>query len=178
MIVVLSGTNRPGSNTRRIAGLAERAVAAAGAEVTLLDLHGLPPTLAEPSAYASKPEAFARFQDAILRAQGILTVTPEYNGSFPGVLKLFIDMLSFPDSLVDRPAAFIGLSAGRWGALRAVEQLETIFQYRHAHLYGRRLHIPSINDALDSRGELVDPEIGGRLEALAEGFVDFCQRLG
>jgi len=74
-------------------------------------------------------------------ADGIVTVVPEYNGSFPGVLKYFIDMLRFPESLYGIPAAFVGIAAGEWGALRAVEQMEMVFQYRHAHLFGRRVFI-------------------------------------
>ena len=127
-----------------------------------------------PDAYRVKPPELAPFQEAVLAARGILTVVPEYNGSFPGVLKLFVDMLKFPESLVDKPAAFIGIAAGRWGGLRAVEQLEMIFQYRSAHLYGRRVFIPAIGDELDEEGRLRDPELVARLEAMAARFVRFC----
>ena len=142
MIAVISGTNRPGATTRRVAELCRRLLAAEGCEVRLLDLAELPAELFDPSSYAAKPAAFAPFQDAILEACGVLVVVPEYDGSYPGVLKYFLDMLRFPDSLYEKPAAFVGLAAGRWGALRAVEQLEMVFQYRHAHLFGRRCFLP------------------------------------
>jgi chromate reductase len=177
MIAIISGTNRPDSHTRRIAGLAEEILRDAGERVTLLDLIDLPPELFSATSYAAKPAAFARFQDAVLEAEGILTVTPEYNGSFPGVLKYFIDMLRFPESLVDKPAAFIGLSAGRWGALRAVEQLEMVYQYRQVHLYGRRAFLPRINGLLDEAGQLRDPEITDRLREMVLGFAEFCGRV-
>jgi NAD(P)H-dependent FMN reductase len=177
MIAVISGTNRPNANTLRIARLVEQILAGGAERVTLLDLADLPPELFSPSSYADKPDAFARFQDAILSSSGILTVTPEYNGSFPGALKYFIDMLRFPDSLVDKPAAFIGLSSGRWGAIRSVEQLEMVFQYRHAHLYGRRVFLPGINGLLDDAGQLRDPEITDRLREMVLGFATFCHRI-
>jgi NAD(P)H-dependent FMN reductase len=157
--------------------LAEEILQDAGARVTLLDLVELPPELFSAESYATKPAAFARFQGAVIEAQGILTVTPEYNGSFPGVLKYFIDMLRFPESLVDKPAAFIGLSAGRWGALRAVEQLEMVYQYRQVHLYGRRVFLPGINGLLDEAGQLRDPEITDRLGEMVLGFAGFCARV-
>ncbi len=177
MIVVISGTNRPGSNTLRIARTAVATLEAAGEQVDLLDLAALPAELFTPDAYATKPAAFQAYQQAIVEADGILTVVPEYNGSFPGVLKYFVDMLRFPDSLYEKPAAFVGLSAGPWGALRAVEQLEMVFQYRHAHLYGRRCFLSGIGGALDGDGRLADAELRRRLEETVRGFATFCRRL-
>jgi hypothetical protein len=101
----------------------------------VLDLAQMPPEIFSPSSYAEKPKAFAPFADAVLQAAGLHVVTPEYNGGIPGVLKYFIDMLKFPESFDRRPVCFTGLSAGIWGALRPVEQLQAIFCYRNAYLY-------------------------------------------
>jgi NAD(P)H-dependent FMN reductase len=177
MILVISGTNRPGSNTRIVAGLAADGLRSTGEEVELLDLGELPPEIFDPASYAVKPAAFDRFQRAVLEADGILSVIPEYNGGIPGVMKYFVDMLRFPDSLVETPVAFIGLSAGPWGALRAVEQLELIFQYRHAHLYGRRVFIPNVSRALDADGGFTDPALAQRFGEALAGFAVFCRRL-
>jgi NAD(P)H-dependent FMN reductase len=177
MIAVISGTNRPASYTLKVAHLASGALAGAGEEVSLVDLRELPLELFASSSYASKPPAFAVFQEKILAADGILTVVPEYNGSFPGVLKYFIDMLRFPESLYLKPAGFIGLASGAWGGLRAVEQLEMIFQYRHAHLYGRRVFLPRISDLIDEEGRCADTVLGERLNQMATGFATYCQRL-
>ncbi len=177
MITVIAGTNRPDSYTLKVAGLALEALAKVGAEATLLDLRELPPELFAPASYASKPPAFAEIQERILATDGILAVVPEYNGSFPGVLKYFIDMLRFPDSLYLKPAAFIGLASGAWGALRAVEQLEMIFQYRHAHLYGRRVFLPNISELFDAEGRFTDPALARRIDEMAAGFAEFCRRL-
>ncbi len=177
MIVVISGTNRPHSKTLRVSRLVESLLRGAVDDVRLLDLQGLPDGLFAPSSYAQKPDGLAPFQDAILAARGIVTVVPEYNGSFPGALKYFIDMLRFPESLVDKPAAFVGLSAGRWGAMRAVEQLEMVFQYRCANLYGRRVFLPAIDQLIDDFGQLREKAISDRLSEMVEGFVEFCDRL-
>jgi NAD(P)H-dependent FMN reductase len=175
MIVVISGTNRPGAKTHQVATWVDGVLREAGEASHLLDLGRLPPELFDRSSYSSKPAAFEPFQRAILDAEGIITVVPEYNGSFPGALKYFIDMLSFPDSLVDKPACFVGLSSGRWGALRAVEQLKMVFQYRQAHLYGRCCFLPSIAALLDDTGVWHDPDAEARLRATVTGFADFCR---
>ena len=67
-----------------------------------------------------------------------MVVVPEYNGSFPGILKYFIDLLPFPESFDCRPVSYVGVSAGQWGALRAVEQLQLVFGYRNAYVHPPR----------------------------------------
>lgn len=177
MITVVAGTNRPGSNTLKVAHLASEALQKVGEEASLLDLTELPQEIYAGSSYASKPPEFEIFQEKMLATDGILTVVPEYNGSYPGVLKHFIDMLRFPESLYEKPAAFIGIAAGPWGALRAVEHLEMVFQYRHAHLFGRRVFLPGISQLLDEEGRLADPALEERLHEMVTGFAAFCRRL-
>ncbi len=177
MITVISGTNRPDSNTIKIAKHAVDGLRRVGEEVELLDLTELPLELFDGASYGKKPEAFAVFQDRITATDGILTVIPEYNGACPGVMKYFIDMLRFPDSLYEKPVGFIGISAGPWGAVRAVEQLEMVFHYRHAHLFGRRVFVPYVGKELDADGQFVDPEMERRFGEALEKFADFCRRL-
>lgn len=177
MITVISGTNRPDSNTIKIAKNAVDGLRRIGEEVELLDLTELPLELFDGASYGEKPAAFAAFQDKITATDGILTVIPEYNGACPGVMKYFIDMLRFPDSLLEKPVGFIGISAGPWGAVRAVEQLEMVFQYRHAHLFGRRVFIPNVGNALDDDHRFVDEGMEKRFGEALEKFADFCRRL-
>lgn len=177
MVTLLVGTNRPGSNSRRIGALIEESYRSLGVPLAVVDLARLPLEIFLPSAYAEKPVSFAPFSEGILAATGLHVVTPEYNGSLPGVLKYFIDMLKFPESFEGRPVCFTGLAAGMWGALRPVEQLQAIFGYRNAHVYPERVFIPRVNDELDADGRLRNPDLQARLHAQVEGFVAFTERL-
>ena len=177
MMTLLIGTNRPGSNTRKIARHVEEIYAELKVPLHVLDLAQLPPEIFSSSSYAEKPKSFQPFSEAILRSSGLHVVTPEYNGSLPGVLKYFIDMLKFPESFIKRPVCFVGLAAGIWGALRPVEQLQAIFAYRNAYIFPERVFLPQINDLLDEAGRLTDPELLKRLKSQAEGFVDFVEHL-
>jgi len=172
-IVLLAGTNRPGSNTRKIVAHLDAIYRALGQPVRILDLADLPPEIFSPASYAEKPASFKPFSDAILASGGVHVVTPEYNGGVPGVLKYFIDMLKFPESFERRPVCFTGLAAGMWGALRPVEQLQAIFAYRNAHIYPGKVFMPLINDHLTPEGRLSNEEWLGRLRTQAEGFVKF-----
>jgi hypothetical protein len=61
--------------------------------------------------------------------------------------------------------------------LRPVEQLPAIFGYRNAYLYPERVFLPHINSLLDDSSRLKDAELLGRLQAQANGFTDFVERL-
>jgi NAD(P)H-dependent FMN reductase len=149
----------------------------AGTERQLLNLAEMPPEIFSPVSYQMKPPAFETFTNAILASDGVVIVTPEYNGGVPGVLKYFIDMLPFPESFERRPVCFVGLSAGIWGALRPVEQLQAIFGYRNAYIYPERVFLPGINQMLDEMGRFTNPDIHKRLQKQAEGFVGFVENL-
>jgi chromate reductase, NAD(P)H dehydrogenase (quinone) len=177
MITLIIGTNRPGSNSRKVARHLEEIYAALKVPLHVLDLAQLPMEIFSPASYAEKPKSFLPFAETILRSAGLHVVTPEYNGSVPGILKYFIDMLKFPESFERRPVCFTGLGAGVWGALRPVEQLQAIFGYRNAYVYPERVFLPRINELLDEAGRLKDAELLQRLRSQAEGFVDFVERL-
>ena len=178
MITLISGTNRPDSNTRKVARHLEEIYADLKVDLHVLDLTQLPQEIFSPSSYAEKPQSFLPFSEAILKSDGLHVVTPEYNGSVPGVLKYFIDMLKFPESFVGRPVCFVGVAAGTWGALRPVEQLQAIFSYRNAHIFPERVFLPGIRGLLGDDGRLKDEELLRRLRNQAEGFVDFVGRIG
>ena len=176
-LTLISGTNRPGSNTRKVTAQLAELYAGLGQPADILDLAELPPEIFSSASYAKKPAAFARFSDAILASDGIHVVTPEYNGGAPGVLKYFIDMLKFPESFEQRAVAFTGLAAGAWGGLRPVEQLAAIFSYRNAHLFPARVYLPGINQQLSPEGRLTNEDSLKRLKEQASGFVAFVGKL-
>ena len=177
MITLIVGTNRPGSNSRKVARHIQEIYAGLKVPLHVLDLTQLPPEIFSPASYAEKPKSFQPFSEAVLKSAGLHVVSPEYNGSIPGVLKYFIDMLKFPESFEKRPVCFVGVAAGIWGALRPVEQLQAIFGYRNAFLFPERVFLPRINELLDDSGRLKDPELVQRLRNQVEGFVDFVERL-
>src|SRR5262245_26356706 len=178
MIMVISGTNRPDANALKVARVIFGHYQTASIKAELFSLSELPREVFDPGSYAHKPPAMQAIQQRVLNAKGLHVISPEYNGSFPGVLKYFIDMLKFPESFERKPVAFTGEAAGIWGALRSVEQLEMIFGYRNAYIYPERVFIPGITQKLDKSGQLSDPEIDQRLAKQAQGFAKFAGSFG
>ena len=177
-ITVISGTNREGSQTLVVSNYIQSCFAAQeGVDAGLLDLRDLPSELLSPGAYAEKPAGFAPLVEQVLSSDGLVLVVPEYNGSYPGALKLFIDMLPFPQAFDKRPVAFVGIAAGRWGGLRPVEQLQQVFGYRNACQFPERVFLPSIGQSITAEGAPTDPFVEGLLASQVTGFVDFVRRL-
>lgn len=177
MLTLVVGTNRPGSSSRKVSREIERIYAGLDVPVHVLDLQDLPAEVFHPSSYAAKPPSFTPFAEAVLHAEGLIVVSPEYNGGMPGVLKYFIDLLKFPESFDHRPVCFVGVSSGIWGALRPIEQLQLIFGYRNAFCYPDRVFIPNVTKVLGLDGTLQDAKIHERLVFQATGFVEFVERL-
>ncbi len=177
MILVVSGTNRLGSNALKIARQVWAIHQAMDATAALLDLTELPLGLLAPQAYERKPEAFAPMAATFLKADGVAMVVPEYQGSLPGALKLFLDMTPAPESFERQAFCFIGLSTGRGGGVRPVEHLQQILAHGKAHLYPERVFLPRVSALLDADGRLRDEEALERLRRQAAGFADFVRRL-
>ena len=102
MITIISSTNRPGSSTLKVAQYYQRKLKAKGADAVLLSLSVLPPSLIETDLYGKRSKEFEPIQDIVTKTEKFLFIIPEYNGSFPGVLKVFIDACSFPESFMKR----------------------------------------------------------------------------
>ena len=176
MVAIIAGTNRPDSNTRKVAGQIQEIYSSVGAETKLLNLAKLPPEIFHPGSYENKPESFGEFTETVLSSQGLVVVTPEYNGGMPGILKYFIDMLPFPESFENRPVCFVGIAAGMWGALRPVEQLQAVFGYRNAHIFPGRVFVPGVFELIGDDGKINDEDLVARLTKQANGFTEFVSR--
>ncbi len=178
MITVISGTDRHNSNTLKVAELCCRLLQANKEECELLDLTKLPANIFNAKNYGNKSPEMERYQTMILKTDGILVVTPEYNGSFPGALKYFIDLLKFPESLYRKPCAFVGVSSGSFGGLRPVEHLEMVFNYREANLFGQRVFIARVTEKLSPDGkDITDAFVKDLLVKMISGFSQFVNKL-
>src|SRR5687768_11680147 len=177
-ILVISGTNRAESNAMKVARMLMEHYRAANVPAELFSLTELPCQVFHPDSYAKKPPEMVAVQQRVLSAGGLHVVTPEYNGSFPGVLKYFIDLLKYPDSFEHKPVAYVGEASGTWGGLRAVEQLQMVFGYRHAHSYPVRVFIPGVQKLFDAAGTLTDAATEERLAEQTRGFAKYIKCLG
>jgi len=154
MITVISSTNRPGSNTLKVAKYYQKLLLQKGQEANVLSLSELPGSLMVTDLYGKRSEAFKLILDVINQSDKFLFVIPEYNGSYPGILKLFVDACDFPESFYEKKAALAGISSGKYGNIRGVDHFTGVCHYFSLHVLPLKLHIANIKTELDETGDL------------------------
>ena len=129
-ILTLVGSLRSGSTNAQVA---EAAVHAAPEGVTMRRYEGLdqlPFYNEDVDVAGSVPEAATAFRAALSRADAVLVVTPEYNGTIPAVLKNAIDWASRPygeSEIAGKPVAVIGSAFGQFGGVWAQDEARKSF---------------------------------------------------
>ncbi len=161
MITVISGVNRKGSKTKIFAHQYAALLREAGAEeVKFLALEDVNHDWFHAAMYgaADQSESLAKLQDEyILPASKLVFVMPEYNGSFPGVVKLFIDACSvreYQKNFVGKKAALIGVASGRAGNLRGLDHFADILNHVGTISFPNKLPISSIGELLNEDNEI------------------------
>jgi chromate reductase len=175
MIYIISGTNRKDSKTFEVSKIVQKEFKAIGKETKIIDLCDLPFDALHAANYKNAPSLIAETVQSLNKSDGIFIVTPEYNGSFPGILKYFIDYFSYPETFEHRPVAFIGLG-WRWGGLRPVEHLQQVFNYRNSYIFPQRVFISNAPNVVTG-GELTDENCFKLLQKQVKGFVQFIEAL-
>ena len=154
MTTIISATNRPNSSTLKLAQYYRKQLLSKGFDAGLLDLAELPEGLIHPKMYSEIRDNFKQTQDIITATDKFLFVIPEYNGSFPGVLKVLIDACKYQDSFSGKKAALVGHSSGKYGNIRGIDHFTGICHYINLHVMPLRLHIPAIHKEFDENGDL------------------------
>ncbi|MEP6818770.1 MAG: NAD(P)H-dependent oxidoreductase [bacterium] len=111
-------------------------------------------------------DKFPEWRDAIIKADGLVIVTPEYNHGYPGALKAVLDLLL--REYVHKAVAFVGVSAGPWGGTRVIETLVTTVRELGLAVTFSDLNFPKVQRTFDAQGKLLDPAY----EKRAKEFLD------
>ncbi|MGN0003238.1 MAG: NADPH-dependent FMN reductase [Sphingobacterium composti] len=157
MNLIISGTNRLGSNSLKVANYYKGELLLKGEAWEILSLEDLPHDILYTDLYGKRSDAFSTIQAKVSVAQKFIFVIPEYNGSYPGALKIFVDACSYPTSFTHKKAALVGVSTGKYGNIRGVDHFTGVCNYMRMHVLPLKIHIPHIKDELNSEGLFVDP---------------------
>jgi len=182
-LLVIPGSARTGSLNRRLAAVAAAIAREAGATVTTMDLRSLqlPVYDGDLEAASGVPEGVGLLLDAIVAADAVLVVTPEYNGfPTPLVINAF-DWLSRiaardarPSGLAataNKPVGLLSASPGPLGGLRSMNFLRQYLQMAFAMIVvPQQFALSRAHEAFDEADALKDEKarraVGGVLTAL------------
>lgn len=174
MITIVSGTNRKNSTTLKIAKLYQNRLQKLDIATDIIDLSQLPQDFIFSALYenSGKHEIFNQFRKQIADANKIIFIVPEYNASYPGVLKGFIDGLSYPDALAGKKAALVGLSAGILGNAWGLNHLTDIFHYLNMEVLSLKVRLATIK-AHFTDGEITNDLYNELITMQLDKFIKF-----
>ncbi len=174
--LVFAGSIRSDSYHRKLARTAAIALEKAGVEVTLADLKDYPMPLYDGDVEAAQgmPGSAQAFKRLLRDHDAFAIASPEYNGSFPALLKNAIDWTSRPEpgetplaAFRGKTAAILSTSPGPGGGLRGLRQLRELLEMIGVNVIPAQLAIPRALEAFDAGGGLIRPEDRNALDRLA-----------
>lgn len=174
MIGIVVGTNREHSKSEIVATYYQVVLERKGFTSQIVHLKDLPDNFMYTALYqnAGKNEQFNRLREAVLNVEKLIFIVPEYNGSFPGVLKAFIDGMPYPNGFEDKKIALVGLSSGVQGGALALSHLNDIFSYLNAHVLGQRVKLIQIEKNLEN-GQITNALYNQLIETQIDKFITF-----
>lgn len=153
-VTIVSGTNRQHSLTAQVADFYASLLEKRSCATQTLKLTNLPADFMATELYGnhSKHPECKELRAIMTTAQKYVFIIPEYNGSFPGAFKVFIDGLKYPETFTGKKCALVGLSKGPQGGAFAMSHLTDIFHHLGMHVHPCK---PRLSHIKDSRLETV-----------------------
>ena len=173
MIAIISSTNRKGANSFKLAKIYQKEFQKKGVESTLLDLEKLPDDFLHTTLYENngKNESFNQMLHVLNEATKVIFVIPEYNGSYPGILKTFIDALPYPNTLKGKKAALSGISSSGNSAVLALSHFTDVLHYLGCTVCCDKVRIPGIENILLEEG-ITDQTTINRIDRQIDAFLE------
>ncbi|MFN4853742.1 MAG: NADPH-dependent FMN reductase [Bacteroidota bacterium] len=171
MITIINATNRGDNLTRIVGNHYASVLEGLGIPCKQFGLNELPIGIINQDYGTPGPELLSLAQEFIIPVPKLVIISPEYNGSIPGILKLFIDSLK-PEHFKNKRAALVGVASGRAGNLRGLDHLTAILHHLGVEVLSKRAYVSHVHKGVTD-GVLTDPEAIRSMAAQAEKFIAF-----
>jgi chromate reductase, NAD(P)H dehydrogenase (quinone) len=174
MIKIIVATHRNNSLSQRIAQIYQEILSQSAVQSEILNLRELPHDFVFSALFEQngKNPSYNAFHEKVKSGSKFVFIVPEYNGSFPGVLKAFIDGMSYPNTFKNKKCALVGISSGVGGGGIALSHLTDIFHYLGMHVLALKPKLAKIEENL-SDNLLTNRLYMELLQTQAEMLIDF-----
>ncbi|GHB51630.1 NADPH-dependent FMN reductase [Persicitalea jodogahamensis] len=174
MITIVAGTNRPLSKTIEVAHFYRNLLLRHHTTSQILDLADLPDDFVFSALYnnTGQNDSFNALHDVMADSDKFVFIVPEYNNSFPGVLKAFIDGMSYPSVLTNRKCALVGISDGVQGNALGLSHLTDVLNYLGMNVLAQKVRIPFMQKNF-IEGEIKDAFIAQLIDDQAKLLLRF-----
>jgi chromate reductase len=148
MIKIIVCTNRINAVSEKIALQYHSILKKLGEESEIISLVDLPDDFVFSALYEKKGrnKSYNVIHERVKAGKKYVFIVPEYNGSFPGILKSFIDGMPYPNSFFNKKCALVGISSGIGGGGIAMSHLTDIFHYLGMHVLANKPKLAKIEE--------------------------------
>jgi NAD(P)H-dependent FMN reductase len=165
-IPVILGTARKGRRSENAARFVfEETKKRAGVETEFVDICNIPMRLDDAGEQMKDPA----FSDLVTRADGLILVVPEYNHSYPGLLKHALDMNL--KEYIHKAVGICGVSAGTMGGSRVIESLLPVMRELGLVTIFEDVNFGRIGTLFDEHGNLFDENFVRRVDAFLNELI-------
>lgn len=172
-ITVISGTNRPDSYTHLVSQEYAKMLSEGGVEVKLLSLQELPNDFISSDLYGKRSERMERLlAEFINNVNKFVFVVPEYNGSYPGIVKLFLDGIP-PRMWATKKASIVGVSTGQAGNLRGQEHLTGVLNYLKVNVHFNKPKLSHVDKLFNEDRISLNEDTKKRLQESVVQLIEF-----
>ena len=114
-------------------------------------------------------DLFPEWRDAIIKADGLVIVAPEYNHGYPGSLKTVLDLLL--KEYIHKAVALVGVSSHNWGGTRVIEACVPMVRQLGLAVTFTDLHFAHVGTKFDEHGNLLDDAYERRVKDFLDELV-------
>jgi NAD(P)H-dependent FMN reductase len=165
-IPVIVGTARQGRESENVARFVlEQTKKRPGVETEFIDVRTLPMKLDDAGEQMKDP----KFSATIERCDGLIIVTPEYNHSFPGLLKHALDMNL--KEYIHKAVGICGVSAGPFGGARVIEGLLPVMRELGLVTIFEDVNFGNVQKLFDQQGNLLDQSYVRRVDKFLDELI-------
>ena len=185
-ILAFAGSLREHAYSKRVLKTAIKGAENAGARVTYVDLRDYPMPIynQDDEEKDGFPENAGKFQKLLSEHDGLLIVSPEYNGSLTGVLKNAIDWASRPSDTFKMGAVFKGKfaaimteSPGAFGGIGCLSHLRTVLTALLVNVLPSEIAVGKVHEMFDGNSvEMTNAKMKKTLEDLGASLVDILKK--
>ncbi|WP_211302030.1 NADPH-dependent FMN reductase [Chitinophaga niastensis] len=170
-VAILLGSIRKGRQSHKIAHYLQNKLQEKGLTVDLIDLleNPLPMLEERVGMHPALPEEVQLLSNRLHAADALIFVTPEYHGSFSGVLKNTLDY--FNSEFTKKPVGVVTVSAGKMGGINAANQLQQVILSIGAFALPTKLLVPEVYGAFNDSFELTSEYT---IKSANKFIADYC----
>jgi len=174
MITIICGTNRPASYTSKVAAFYSSRLQNKNVEHRLFSMEDMPGDLIVNSMYDEKNEDMRKIENEVLiPATKYIILIPEYNGSFPGVLKAFMDASDIKKCWHNKQACLVGVASGRAGNLRGMEHMTNILNHMKINVLHLKVPVSGVTSLMDDHDNITSEETIRLIDEQIDLLLDF-----